>query len=134
MNVPSIALEGLFLGQEQTAPRQREKNGLVNLLFGKNYQSKSNLEQMQVQSNLQFLEQKLSTSPQHVQDAIEIDRRIKHGNPVFKGTRVPVYIIIQEIADGTTLDNLIEGYPTLNLEQIKAGLDFAASLSRIYND
>ena len=57
-----------------------------------------------------------------------------HGNPVFKGTRVPLYRIIEELADGTKLEELINGYPSLNLEQIQVGLDFAAFLLRIYDD
>jgi uncharacterized protein (DUF433 family) len=86
------------------------------------------------QSNFRFLQRKLSFSPQHIKEHLEIDSRIKHGNPVFKGTRVPVYVIVEELADGTMLEDIVEGYPTLNIEQVKAGLDFVASLARIYDD
>lgn len=86
------------------------------------------------QSNFRFLQRKLSFSSQHIRDSLEIDSRIKHGNPVFKGTRVPIYVIVEELADGATLEDIVEGYPTLNIEQVKAGLDFVASLARIYDD
>src|SRR2546430_1016507 len=78
------------------------------------------------QSNFRFLQRKLLFSPQHIRDSLEIDGSIKHGNPVFKGTRVPVYVVVEELADGATLEDIVEGYPTVNIEQVKAGLDFVA--------
>lgn len=59
---------------------------------------------------------------------------IMHGNPVFQGTRIPVYQIIEELADGTSLQDILEGYPSLTLEKIQTGLDFAASVVRIYDE
>ena len=60
--------------------------------------------------------------------------QVMHGNPVFRGTRIPIYQIIEELADGTPLAEIPEGYPSLNMEQIQNGLDFAASVLRIYDD
>lgn len=85
-------------------------------------------------SNIQFLLQKLSSSPPPVQESVVIDPQIMHGNPVFKGTRIPLYRVIEEIADGTTLEELEDGYPTLTGDQVQAGFDFIISLLRIYND
>ncbi len=44
---------------------------------------------------------------------IHADPEIQHGNPVIKGTRVPVYIIVYELAAGTSEKDILEGYPTL---------------------
>lgn len=85
-------------------------------------------------SNIQFLLQKLSNSPLHVQESVLINPQIMHGNPVFRGTRIPLYRVIEEIADGTTLEELKDGYPTLASDLIQAGFDFTISLLRIYND
>jgi uncharacterized protein (DUF433 family) len=57
-----------------------------------------------------------------------------HGNPIFQGTRVPVYQVIEELADGTRLEELPECFPSLSHQTIQAGLDFAIRLLRIYDD
>jgi uncharacterized protein (DUF433 family) len=88
----------------------------------------------QVQSNIQFLQKKLSVAPARVAEAVAIDPRIMHGNPVFKGTRIPIYQIVEELADGTPLTDLTEAYPALTLDNIRHGLDFVSSLLRIFDD
>lgn len=88
----------------------------------------------QVQSNFQYLQNKLSSGSATIKQSVMLDSRIMHGNPVFVGTRIPLYRIVEELADGASLDDLVDGYPSLSIEQIQAGLDFAASLLRIYDD
>jgi uncharacterized protein (DUF433 family) len=44
---------------------------------------------------------------------------------VFKGTRTPVALVFENLADGMTIDELIEQFPVTR-EQIKAVLEFAA--------
>ncbi|MGH9795206.1 MAG: DUF433 domain-containing protein [Candidatus Acidiferrales bacterium] len=88
----------------------------------------------QSRASIHFLERRLQTCPQNVRDAVEIDVRVMHGNPVFRGSRVPLYRIIEELAEGTSLEQLEEGYPSLDKLKIQAGLDFVAVLLRIYDD
>lgn len=88
----------------------------------------------QMESNLMFFQKKLGQAPRAVTDAVQIDPTIMHGNPVFRGTRIPVYQIVEELADGTSLDDLLDGYPSLDSETIRRGLDFAASLLRVYDE
>jgi len=88
----------------------------------------------QVESNLLFLQKKLALAPTQIADAVSIDPVVMHGNPVFRGTRVPIYQVIEELADGTPFDQLVDGYPSLDPEKIRRGLDFAASVLRIYDD
>jgi uncharacterized protein (DUF433 family) len=59
-------------------------------------------------------------------ERIVIDATIHHGDPCFKGSRVPVSIIVGSIADGDTFEQLIEAYPQLSADDIKAALKFAA--------
>ncbi len=87
----------------------------------------------QVKSNFQYLQNKLSSGSTTIKQSVMLDSRIMHGNPVFAGTRIPLYRIIEELADGASLEDLVDGYPSLGIEQIQAGLDFAASLLRIYD-
>ena len=88
----------------------------------------------QAESNLRFLQEKLSRVPKEVADAVLVDPRVMHGNPVFRGTRIPLYQIVEELADGTPFEELAEGYPSLEPDKIRLALDFVASLLRIYDE
>lgn len=59
-------------------------------------------------------------------DRISIDPKIHHGKPCIKGTRVPVSVIVGSIAEGNTPERIIESWPQLTQEDIKAALKFAA--------
>jgi uncharacterized protein (DUF433 family) len=45
---------------------------------------------------------------------------------VFRGTRIPVFAIFENLEDGLTINQLLELYQGLTREQVKAILDFAA--------
>jgi uncharacterized protein (DUF433 family) len=48
------------------------------------------------------------------------------GKPVVKGTRIPVYIVLQMLEDGADNSEVIEAYPTLDEEDIRACLRYAS--------
>ena len=65
-------------------------------------------------------------------ERIELDPRVCNGKPVIKGTRIPVSIIIEQVAEGESWDNILSGYPELTREDIHAALLYArASLEHI---
>ena len=43
---------------------------------------------------------------------------------VFKGTRVPVKALFENLEDGTTVENFLEGFPGVTREQVHAVLEF----------
>jgi uncharacterized protein (DUF433 family) len=53
-----------------------------------------------------------------VEDSIVRDPEIMRGTPVFKGTKIPVDLVAGMLTQGATLERILEGYPTLNKEQI----------------
>lgn len=59
-------------------------------------------------------------------ERIVIDPAIHHREPCITGTRVPVSIIVGSIADGDTPEQIVEAYPQLTADDIKAALKFAA--------
>jgi uncharacterized protein (DUF433 family) len=62
-------------------------------------------------------------------DRIVIDPKIHHGDPCIRGTGVPVSIvvgIVGSVADGDTFEQIIDAWPQLTPEDIKAALRFAA--------
>lgn len=44
---------------------------------------------------------------------------VMDGLPVFSGTRIPVYIILDYLAEGQTFDQIIKDYPGLDREKIR---------------
>ena len=59
-------------------------------------------------------------------DRIVVDPEILVGKPVIKGTRIPVYLIIEFLANGLTQEEILDQYPTLKKEDIKAALLYAS--------
>ncbi len=57
---------------------------------------------------------------------IVIDPAIHHGEPCIRGTRVPVSVIVGSIADGDTSEQILDAWPQLTGEDVKAALKFAA--------
>ena len=60
---------------------------------------------------------------------ISIDTKVCHGQACIKGTRIPVHQIIRMLANGDTIEELIEEYPSISREDILACLGYAASLA-----
>jgi uncharacterized protein (DUF433 family) len=46
-------------------------------------------------------------------DRIELNLRVCNGMPVIKGTRIPVSVILEQVAEGESRDALLAGYPEL---------------------
>lgn len=58
-------------------------------------------------------------------ERIEISPRVCGGQPVIKGTRISVAVILEQLAAGESWDSLLRGYPELTREDIRAALDYA---------
>lgn len=59
-------------------------------------------------------------------DLIISDPKIMMGKPVIKGTRLTVELILEKLAAGETVDQLLEAHPRLTREGIQAALAYAA--------
>ena len=62
------------------------------------------------------------------QDHIEERKDVMMGKPVFKGTRLTVEHVLQEMGAGMTDQELLDNYPTLLPEHIRAALLYAAAV------
>jgi uncharacterized protein (DUF433 family) len=58
---------------------------------------------------------------------ITIDPDIMVGKPCIKGTRIPVDLVLSLLGAGDTVENIIEDYPFLGVDDIRAALTYAAS-------
>jgi uncharacterized protein (DUF433 family) len=57
---------------------------------------------------------------------IEIDPRVCAGKPVIRGTRMPVAVLVAELAEGRSWGDIIRGHPELSEEDIRAALEYAS--------
>jgi uncharacterized protein (DUF433 family) len=57
---------------------------------------------------------------------IEADPGIMVGKPVIKGTRITVELILDKLAEGQTVEQILEDYPHLTREGVQAALRYAA--------
>lgn len=58
---------------------------------------------------------------------IESNPKIMVGKPVIRGTRITVELILDKLAAGETVEQILEDYPHLTGEGIRAALEFAAT-------
>jgi len=58
-------------------------------------------------------------------DVIVIDCNVMSGTPCFRGTRVPVSTLFDNLADGMSVDEILESWPTLNRADVMAVLSLA---------
>jgi uncharacterized protein (DUF433 family) len=59
-------------------------------------------------------------------DRIEINPRVMMGKPVIRGTRIPVELLLRKISEGASEDDLLDAYPRLQREDIRAAIAYAA--------
>lgn len=63
-----------------------------------------------------------------VKDYINIDKEILSGNPVFKGTRVPIQTLFDHLERGISLDEFLGDFPTVTKKQAIAVIEIAGDL------
>jgi uncharacterized protein (DUF433 family) len=61
---------------------------------------------------------------------ISIDPQVCGGKPCIKGTRVYVATILDGLAEGVTQQEILEHYPQLTVEDVRAALAYAAELAK----
>jgi len=61
---------------------------------------------------------------------ISVNPNVCHGQAVIAGTRIPVFVVMDNLAALVAPDEIIKSYPTLTLEGIKAAIAYAAELTK----
>lgn len=62
-------------------------------------------------------------------DRISADPDVCGGEPHLKGTRVPVHVVLSHLAAGDTEDVILQNFPSISREDIRACLEYAAFLA-----
>lgn len=63
-------------------------------------------------------------------DRISFDPRVCHGKACIKGTRIMVSVVLDNLAAGHSPEEIVDEYPPLTLEDIRAAIGYAAELAR----
>lgn len=63
-------------------------------------------------------------------ERISIDPNVCFGKPCIRGTRIWVSLILDFLADGTTVEELLTEYPQLKMEDIRAVFAYSAEMTR----
>lgn len=64
------------------------------------------------------------------QDHITVDPAVAHGQACVRGTRIPVAVVLANLAAGLTPDEVRSSYPGLGPEAVPAALAYAAELAQ----
>jgi uncharacterized protein (DUF433 family) len=62
-------------------------------------------------------------------DRIEAKPKVMMGKPCVKGTRIPVYLLLEKMAAGESFEALLGAYPQLTIDDLRACLGYAAALA-----
>jgi uncharacterized protein (DUF433 family) len=71
----------------------------------------------------------INTRDQAMFDRITFDSNIMGGRACIRGMRIPVSVIVGQIAHGATWEEVLEGYPDLEREDIQQAIEYAAWLT-----
>jgi len=59
---------------------------------------------------------------------IEVNPNVLSGRPVIRGTRISVELLLDRLAEGWSMDDVLASYPHLTREDVLAAIAFAAEL------
>ena len=65
-----------------------------------------------------------------LRERIKIDPAIGHGKACIAGTRIPVSVILHNLASGLSVEAIISSYPSLDPLDVQAAIDYAAEIAR----
>ena len=63
------------------------------------------------------------------QERITVNPSVCHGKACIKGTRIMVSVVLDNLAEGLSTEEIIKSYPSLKPEDIQASIGYAAELA-----
>jgi uncharacterized protein (DUF433 family) len=61
---------------------------------------------------------------------ISVDPLVCHGQACVTGTRIPVSVVLDCLADGMSIDEIVGQYPSLTHDDVRAAAAYGAALAR----
>ncbi len=65
-----------------------------------------------------------------IDERITVDQNVCHGKACIKGTRVMVSVLLDNLAAGKSYEDILENYPSLVIDDIRAAIAYGALLSK----
>ncbi len=76
----------------------------------------------------------VATRMEHIvmewRERISIDPAVCHGQACIRGTRIPVAVVLDNLAAGLSADEIVASYPALRVDDVRAATAYAAELAR----
>jgi len=63
-------------------------------------------------------------------ERIESKPEVCHGKPCIRGTRILISVVLDNLADGLSPEEIVADYPPLGLDDVRAAVAYAAALAR----
>lgn len=65
-----------------------------------------------------------------LQSIIEVRASVRSGRPCFVGTRITVYDVLEYLASGMSVEEIVDDFPELTGDHVRAAIEFAALRER----
>jgi uncharacterized protein (DUF433 family) len=72
----------------------------------------------------------LTAIPPGLEGVMNINPEILGGEPCFNGTRIPLEVVVDNLAAGISIDRILRNYPSLTAEHVDAVLQWELALAR----
>ncbi len=69
-------------------------------------------------------------TPTELLNRVSVDSSVGGGQPCIRGTRIYVSILLDSLAEGLSPEQIIDHYPSLTTDDIRAAVAYAAELTR----
>jgi uncharacterized protein (DUF433 family) len=63
-------------------------------------------------------------------ERISVDPGVCHGQACIRGTRIPVAVVLDNLAAGLSAEEIVASYPSLQVDDVRAATAYAAELAR----
>jgi uncharacterized protein (DUF433 family) len=63
-------------------------------------------------------------------ERVTSDEKICHGQACIRGTRIPVSVVLDNLAAGLSPEEIVKSYPALCLDDVRATMSYAAEIAR----
>ncbi len=72
----------------------------------------------------------MTETPMRWQEYITVDPAVCHGRACISGTRIMASVVLDNLAAGVSIEEILKSYPSLSRESVKAAIAYAAELAR----
>jgi uncharacterized protein (DUF433 family) len=61
---------------------------------------------------------------------VSADPKVMQGQACIKGTRIPVSVVLDNLAEGHSAEDIVKSYPKLTVDDVRAAISYAADMAK----